>query len=68
MSETRRAKDPQEGIEKVGAGGQVGEGQSGVPLHQPQGKRDRELGPRERVGNGGPIGEAHFERAAKPRS
>jgi hypothetical protein len=43
-------------IERVGAGGQVGEGQSGAPLHKPQGKRDRELGERERVGAGGPVG------------
>jgi hypothetical protein len=63
MDETKKAKDRQEGIEKVGAGGEVGQGQSGVPLHKPQGKRDRELGERERVGNGGPIGEEHFDRS-----
>lgn len=68
MTEIKRAKDPKEPIEKVGAGGEVGAGQSGVPLHKPQGKRDRELGPRERVGAGGLIGEAHFEHAAKQRS
>ena len=48
--------DRSERIERVGAGGQVGEGQSGVPLHKPQGKRDRELGDRERVGAGGQVG------------
>ena len=47
---------PSKTIERVGAGGEVGQGQSGVPLHKPQGKRDRELGPRERVGAGGPVG------------
>lgn len=43
-------------VERVGAGGEVGEGQAGVPLHKPQGRRDRELGERERVGAGGPVG------------
>ena len=62
MKETVKAKDPQEKIERVGAGGEVGEGQAGAPLHQPQGRRDRELGPRERVGAGGPVGEEHFEK------
>lgn len=50
-----------EGIERVGAGGEVGEGQSGAPLHKPLGRRDRELGERERVGAGGPIGEPHYD-------
>jgi len=27
-----------------------------VPLHKPQGRRDAELGPRERVGAGGQVG------------
>ena len=45
-----------ETIERVGAGGQVGQGQAGVPLHKPQGRRDRELGDRERVGAGGAVG------------
>jgi hypothetical protein len=44
-------------IERVGAGGEIGKGQSGVPLHKPHGVRDRELGERERVGAGGPIGQ-----------
>ena len=61
MKETVKAKVPQDKIERVGAGGEVGEGQAGEPLHHPQGRRDRELGPRERVGAGGPIGEEHFE-------
>ena len=43
-------------IERVGAGGEVGEGQAGAPLHKPQGRRDHELGERERVGAGGPVG------------
>lgn len=43
-------------VERVGAGGEVGEGQAGEPLHKPQGRRDRELGERERVGAGGPVG------------
>ena len=60
MTETPKAKQPEHEIERVGAGGQVGEGQSGVPLHKPQGRRDAELGPRERVGAGGEVG--------KPRS
>lgn len=57
MTETPKAKQPEHKIERVGAGGQVGEGQSGVPLHKPQGRRDAELGPRERVGAGGQVGE-----------
>lgn len=57
MNETKPAKDPHAPLERVGAGGQVGEGQSGVPLHKPQGNRDRELGPRERVGAGGEVGQ-----------
>jgi hypothetical protein len=56
MKKTIKAKQPEHGIERVGAGGQVGEGQSGVPLHKPQGRRDAELGPRERVGAGGEVG------------
>jgi hypothetical protein len=56
MSDTSKSKQPEHGIERVGAGGQVGEGQSGVPLHKPQGRRDAELGPRERVGAGGQVG------------
>jgi len=56
MKDTIKAKQPDHGIERVGAGGQVGEGQSGVPLHKPQGRRDAELGPRERVGAGGQVG------------
>jgi hypothetical protein len=56
MSETNKAKQPGHTIERVGAGGQVGEGQSGVPLHKPEGRRDAELGPRERVGAGGQVG------------
>ncbi|HEY3916616.1 MAG TPA: hypothetical protein VGL83_02425 [Stellaceae bacterium] len=63
MTVTKQAKkDSPETIERVGAGGQVGEGQAGAPLHKPQGKRDRELGERERVGAGGQVGETHFER------
>jgi hypothetical protein len=50
-----------EEIERVGAGGEVGEGQSGAPLHKPLGRRDRELGERERVGAGGLIGEPHYD-------
>ena len=60
MTETPKTKQVEHKIERVGAGGQVGEGQSGVPLHKPQGRRDAELGPRERVGSGGQVG--------KPRS
>ena len=56
MTEIPKAKQPEPKIERVGAGGQVGEGQSGVPLHKPQGRRDAELGPRERVGAGGQVG------------
>lgn len=56
MTEIPKAKQPEHKIERVGAGGQVGEGQSGVPLHKPQGRRDAELGPRERVGAGGQVG------------
>ncbi|HXE29633.1 MAG TPA: hypothetical protein VN656_14030 [Stellaceae bacterium] len=57
MKETPKTKQPKHEIERVGAGGQVGEGQSGVPLHKPQGRRDAELGPRERVGAGGKVGD-----------
>ena len=56
MTETPKSKQPEHKIERVGAGGQVGEGQAGVPLHKPQGRRDAELGPRERVGAGGQVG------------
>lgn len=56
IKETPKTKPPEHEIERVGAGGQVGEGQSGVPLHKPQGRRDAELGPRERVGAGGQVG------------
>jgi hypothetical protein len=60
---TKRRSAPGQGeaIERVGAGGEVGKGQSGVPLHKPMGRRDRELGDRERVGAGGPIGEPHYD-------
>jgi len=51
---TKKSRD---GIERVGAGGEVGKGQTGAPLHEPHGVRDRELGERERVGAGGPIGD-----------
>lgn len=50
------SKERSREIERVGAGGEVGEGQAGAPLHKPQGKRDRELGERERVGAGGAVG------------
>ena len=63
MSETKPGKDSQAGIERVGAGGQVGEGQAGAPLHKPEGKRDRELGERERVGAGGKVGEGQAGRS-----
>jgi len=56
MNDPKQAKETQGGIERVGAGGQVGEGQAGAPLHKPEGKRDRELGERERVGAGGEVG------------
>jgi hypothetical protein len=49
-------KLPRDEVERVGAGGEIGKGQSGAPLHKPHGVRDRELGERERVGAGGPIG------------
>ena len=62
MTETPKAKQPEHKIERVGAGGQVGEGQSGVPLHKPEGKRDAELGPRERVGAGGQVGAPRSEK------
>lgn len=63
MSDTKKPKIAKDPVEPVGAGGEVGEGQSGAPLHQPHGKRDRELGERERVGAGGPLGEEHFDRS-----
>jgi hypothetical protein len=50
-------KNSQDKIERFGAGGEVGKGQSGTPLQKPHGVRDRELGKRERVGAGGPIGQ-----------
>jgi hypothetical protein len=56
-----REKQPQDEIERVGAGGKVGTGQSGVPLDKPHGVRDRELGKRERVGAGGPIGKPNSD-------
>jgi hypothetical protein len=62
MNETPKAKQPEHKIERVGAGGEVGEGQSGVPLHKPQGRRDAELGPRERVGAGGQVGAPRSEK------
>ncbi|HVA12422.1 MAG TPA: hypothetical protein VNF99_04160 [Stellaceae bacterium] len=62
MSETGKANSPEK-IERVGAGGEVGQGQAGVPLHKPQGKRDRELGERERVGAGGPVGDERIKRS-----
>lgn len=61
MTETPKTGRPEHKIERVGAGGQVGEGQSGVPLHKPEGQRDAELGPRERVGAGGQVGQLEFE-------
>ena len=62
MGEARKARDSKDESERVGAGGAVGEGQAGVPLHKPQGRRDRELGERERVGAGGPVGEKRPDR------
>lgn len=62
MTEVKKADTARE---RVGAGGEVGEGQAGVPLHRPQGKRDRELGERERVGAGGPIGEPRNGRSER---
>jgi hypothetical protein len=62
MKDTLKAKHSNEEIEKLGAGGEIGEGQSGVPLHKPHGKRDAELGPRERVGAGGEVGEQHLKK------
>jgi len=59
---TTKSKHPEDEIEKVGAGGEVGQGQSGVPLHKPHGHRDAELGPRERVGAGGEVGEQHLKK------
>ena len=56
MQDSGEAKSTLPQIERVGAGGAVGQGQSGRPLHQPKGVRDRELGARERVGAGGPVG------------
>lgn len=56
MAADEKTKSAPIDIERVGAGGVVGEGQGGTPLHQPQGKRDRALGPRERVGAGGTVG------------
>ena len=50
-------QNSQDKIERFGAGGEVGRGQSGTPLNKPHGVRDRELGKRERVGAGGPIGQ-----------
>jgi hypothetical protein len=56
MTEQKPSNEKKPDIERVGAGGEVGQGQSGTPLHKPHGVRDRELG--ERVGAGGPIGES----------
>jgi hypothetical protein len=58
QKEVRMAKPDEHGIERVGAGGQIGEGQTGTPLHHP----DKKAHPgveddRERVGAGGKIGE-----------
>jgi hypothetical protein len=58
MTEQKPSNEKKPDIERVGAGGQVGQGQAGTPLHKPHGVRDRELGERERVGAGGPIGES----------
>jgi hypothetical protein len=60
-AKVKSAKAGHEAVERVGAGGEVGEGQSGAPLHKPQGQRDRELGERERVGAGGPLGDPHYD-------
>jgi hypothetical protein len=54
--ETVMQKNPKPEIERVGAGGEIGNGQSGTPLHKSHGIRDRELGKRERVGAGGEVG------------
>ena len=54
--ETAMQKDHKPEIERVGAGGEIGSGQSGTPLNKPHGVRDRELGKRERVGAGGEVG------------
>jgi hypothetical protein len=61
--ETAMQKDQKPEIERVGAGGENGSGQSGTPLNKSHGVRDRELGKRERVGSGGrgrqrPVGYA----------
>jgi hypothetical protein len=54
-------------IVRVGAGGEVGQGQTGEALHKPQGQRDRELGERERFGAGGKVGEGQSgEKLHKP--
>jgi hypothetical protein len=58
MTEQKPSNEKKPDIERVDAGGEVGQGQSGTPLHKPHGVRDRELGERERVGAGGPIGES----------
>lgn len=57
MDDRETETRPTPSIERVGAGGKIGQGQTGEPLHKPQGKRDRELGERERFGAGGKVGE-----------
>jgi hypothetical protein len=56
MAERDEKTAREHGIERVGAGGQVGQNQSGTPLHEPDAKLDKMEG-RERVGAGGPIGD-----------
>lgn len=46
QKETAMQKDQKPEIERVGAGGEIGSGQSGMPLNKPHGVRDRELGKR----------------------
>jgi len=53
----KETSNTQNEIERVGAGGVIGQGQTGEALHKPHGKRDRELGERERFGAGGKVGE-----------
>jgi hypothetical protein len=60
-------RNKQSEIVRVGAGGEVGQGQTGEALHKPHGKRDCELGERERFGAGGKIGEGQSgEKLHKP--
>ena len=49
-------------IEPVGAGGEIGAGQSGKPLHKPAYVADRE-----RVGAGGPLGDPGAEIAKEKK-